>query len=68
MLLEFDVVGRDEVDSVARIPVLVAHERRGTVLMGWIQFTESLKFTYVVSTLISHKDLQYRLKRRYAVS
>ena len=34
VLLEFDVVGRDEVDSVARIPVLVAHERRGTVLMG----------------------------------
>ena len=40
MLLEFDVVGRDEVDSAARIPVLVAHERRGTVLMGWIQFKE----------------------------
>ena len=48
VLLEFDVVGRDEVDSVARIPVLIAHERRGTVLMGWIQFTE---LTYVAYQL-----------------
>ena len=43
VLLEFDVLGRDEVDSVARIPVLVAHERRGTVLMGRLRFTELLE-------------------------
>ena len=34
VLLEFDVLGRDDVDSAARFHVLVAHERRGSVLMG----------------------------------
>ena len=44
ILLEFDLVGRDEVDSLARIPVLVAHERRGTVLMGRDHLSELLVY------------------------